>query len=358
MTDAGLKSQTESAETAARAQPDPVKARDLYSIFVWNVVTLLVLGTAVYAWADYFTDRLPAIITLVGGGSALAWVTTAAGFFKSERKEQLINWAETAIFTQRAFSLALLLTIIVLTVSATQFGAVQVQSLAEESEHSVTIWRDGQPQPDDFAQLAPSEHVRRLVWTPFATKRKVHIWVRGFPDKVVEVLPMQRVPVYVPYSVRTPVVLVHPTIRLMDAAHTDDGTTLFRLELESKDSSGNTIQRSVEFDGQHSILIGGDEEIAIPSETVDEWRAEADKRLDAIRAWRALIAPVEFSMTLTPGQNLFLTLRQAQCPPDTPNGKPPAKCQVYNGPVPYKVKALHGSQPYIQEVQLDTPSNK
>jgi hypothetical protein len=358
MTDTGVKSQAEPGEATTGAQPDCVKVRDLHRIFAWNVVTLAVLGTAVYAWADYFTDRLPAIITLVGGGGALAWVTTAAGFFKSERKDQLINWAETTIFTQRAFSLLLLLTIIVLSVSATQFGAVQVQSLPEESEHSVKIWREGEPQPDDFARLAPSEHVRRVVWTPFATKRKVHIWVRGFPDKVVEVLPMQRVPVYVPNSVRTPVVLVHPTIRLMDAAHTDDGTALFRLELESKDSSGNTIQRSIEFDGQHSILIGGDEEIAIPSETMDEWRAEADKRLDAIRAWRALIAPQEFSIALTQGQDLLLTLRQAQCPPDTAKGDPPAKCQVYNGPVPYKVKALHGSQPFIQEVQLDTPSNK
>src|SRR6266851_1366887 len=196
MTDTGVKSQAESAETTGEPQPDPVKARDLHNIFVWNVVTLAVLGTAVYAWADYFTDRLPVIVTLVGGGGALAWVTTAAGFFKSERKDQFINWAETAIFTQRAFSLVLLLTIIVLTVSATQFGAVQVQSMAEESEHSVKIWRDREPQPDDFARLAPSEHFRRLVWTPFATKREVHIWVRGFPDKVVEVLPMQRVPVY------------------------------------------------------------------------------------------------------------------------------------------------------------------
>jgi len=358
MTETAAKSQPDPKDTPEKKElVDPLAAKDLHSIFVWNVVTLLALGTAIYVWADYYTDRLPAIVTLLGGGGALAWLTTAMGFFKSQRKEELINWAETAVFAQRWFSVSMLVAIIVLLVSSTQFAAVQVQSLPDESEHSVSIWQDGKAPPPSPAKLAPGEHIRRLVFTPLFCKRSVHVHITGYPDKVVEVQPMQRVPVYVPNSVRTPVVLIHPTIRLMDAARPEDGTTaLFKLEVESKD--GPPIHAVDDFDGQHSVLIGGDDEIAIPSEIVDEWRSEADKRLDAFKAWRSLVAPRNLALTLTPEQTITFTLRPAQCPPDTPNGPPPAKCPIYSGPVSYKVKVVHGSQPYIQEVQLDTPPDK
>jgi hypothetical protein len=321
--------------------------------FLWNAIAVVIVGTAVYFWTDYYTDHLPTIATLVGGGGVLAWLSTTFSFFRAERREELVNWAEMTIFSSRWFSVTLALAFFALLVAATQFGGVQIQSLAEESEHSVQVWSSDAP-ATGFAQLAPGEHIRRIVFTPLLSKRSVHVHVKGFPEKVVEVRPMQRVTVYVPNSVRTPVILVRPTISLMDAARTAEGAAaLFKLEVDWKDAEGRAIHRVVEFDGQHSILVGGDEDIAIPTETMDMWRAEAEKRRDALAAWRSVIAPEEFSAAMSQGQTVVFTLRQAQCPSD--GTQAPKVCPIYNGPFSYKVKAVRGSQPYIQEVQLDIP---
>ena len=322
---------------------EPNSAHRTRAVFLWNVVTFLLAGTAVCVWADYYTDRLPQIASLLGGGGALVWLTSAAGFFKSEHKEEFLGWTESAIFGRRWFSVLLIIGIVVFAAAAMQFGSVQVQSMAEEPDHSVQIRRAGTIS-DQWLSLPPAEHVRSLIWTPGFSPVDVAVKVKGYPEKVVRASALRRLTVYVPNSVRTPVVLLRPRIAVMDAARPPSPNTppLLRIEITAKGADGAEITRSAPFDG-HSIIIGGDEDITLPAELEEMWRAEAGTdRLDVFFAWKSPVAPDEFSFPLAPRQQVTVTLRQA-------NGSP------YGSPQSFIVNPVRGSRSFVQEVVLYGP---
>lgn len=316
------------------------------AIVAWNILTFLAIGFLVCLWAEYYTDHLPEIASLLGGGGALVWVTTGLGMLRPGRTDQLREWFDGTVLGSRVFSVALMVAVVALAFAATQYGSVQVQSLAEEPDHSVQV-RSGSTQSDEWLHLPPAETVRQLVKTPWFQATKVIVKVKGYPEKSVEVRPFRRVSVYVPNSVRTPVILLRPRISVIDAAkpHSFNDPPLMSLEIKTKDAKGVIFQDSIDFDG-HSVLLGTDEDIPIPSEFEEQWQQEAKgagNRMDALEMLRTPEAPGNFAIALSPKQEVTVTLKLKR------------NHSNYAPPQHFIVMPLRSFSSYIQEVVMNGP---
>lgn len=316
------------------------------AVLVWNVLTFLVIGSLVCLWAQYYTDRLPEIASVLGGGGALVWITAGLGMLKPKRADEVREWFDTTILGSRIVSLVLMLLVVVLGFETTRYGSVQVQSVAEEPDHSVQVRTVGTTS-EEWLHLAPAEHVRQLVRTSWSKHAMVVVKVKGYPEKMVEIPPFRRVPVYVPNSVRTPVILLRPRIAVMDAARppSPKDPAMMSIEVTTSDGKGSTFSRTIDFDG-HPILIGTDEDIPIPPELELRWQAEAKAagdRLDALEMWKAPDAPGDLAIALIPKQEVMVTLKLKR---DQSNYAPPQR---------FIVKPLRSSSSFVQEVVVYGP---
>jgi hypothetical protein len=310
-------------------------------VFTWNLITLILIGTAVCLWAGYFSDKLPEISATLGGGGVLIWAITAFSLLTSKHQEKIKHWTESIVLGSRVFTVLLIVSVFILALLANFLGSVEVQSITEEPEHSVLVYSEGlqTPQQDseDWKRLAPAQQVRSIVWTSWWSPTQVVVKVRGYPEKIVKVHPLERVPILVPYSVQSPVVLLRPTSGVADIAR---GAGM-KVELKTTDDRGTPITRVAGFDG-HSVLIGGDEDIALPPWLEDRWRIEARDHPDLFYKWATPDAPPEFAMLLKPRQTLQVQLVQK-------DNKP------YGPQVPVLVEPVRATGSFVQEVVLYGP---
>lgn len=316
------------------------------AVFVWNVLTFLVIGSLVCLWAQYYTDRLPEIASLLGGGGALVWMTVGIGMLKSNRADEAREWFDATVLGSRIFSLMLMLSVVGLALASTRYGSVQIQSVVEEPDHSVQVRPLGTTS-EDWEHLAPADSVRQSVRTSWSQPAKVVVKVKGYPEKVVEVRPFRRVLVYVPNSVRTPVILLRPRIPVIDAARlrSPKDTALMSLEIATVDGTGKAFRETIDFDG-HPVLIGTDGDIPMPPELEEQWQAEAkaaDNRQDALEIWRTPEAPEQFAIALAPKQEVTVTLKLKR---DQSNYAPPQQ---------FIVKPVRSLRSFIQEVVIQGP---
>jgi len=265
--------------------------------FVWNVVTAILAGSAVYAWAAYYSDSLPEITAVLGGGGLLVWATTAFSLLRKERQEEFWDWLESAVLSRRGVTALLLVGFLGLGVAANFLGSVQVESATEEGEHSVSIYPLGD-QPSNPLRLDPKQPVRKVIWiwTSWVGPKQVVVKVAGYPKKVVNVAPLRRVQVSVPAALRSPVLLFRPSQTLADVAK-DTG-----MRLHLTDEHGKALAEAP-LNGE-SILTGGEDDINLPPELEEKWRAEAPKRPDLYDRWATPSAPREFALHLAEKQIL------------------------------------------------------
>jgi hypothetical protein len=316
------------------------------SVFIWNVLTFFLIGSLVCLWAQYYTDRLPEIASLLGGGGALVWLTAGIGVLKSSRADEVREWFDASVMGSRVFSLFLMLCVVVLALAATQYGSVQIQSVVEEPDHSVQVRPLGTTSAD-WEHLAPADSVRQLVRTTWFQSAKAVVKVKGYPEKVVVVEPFRRVLVYVPNSVRTPVILLRPRIPVIDAARprSPKDPVLMSLEIATVDGTGKPFRETIDFDG-HPVLMGTDGDIPIPPELEEQWQAEAvraDNRQDALEIWRTPEAPEQLAIALAPKQEVTVTLKLKR---DQSNYAPPQQ---------FIVKPVRSLRSFVQEVVIQGP---
>lgn len=306
-------------------------------MFLWNFITALLTGTAVCAWAGYYSDKLPEISAVLGGGGVLVWATMAFMVVGQERQDAFRGWVVAKIIGQRAFTLFLLIACLGLMVIANFLASVEVSSVAEEGGHSVSIYRLGVNPPEKPARLDPAQPVRSVVWTSWFSPTTIVIKVPGYPQKFASVAPFHRVAVFVPASLRIPVLLFRPTQLLADVVKDQS------MKLELQDEHGSRLAEPVPFDGD-AILTGGDDEINIPSELEEKWRNEVARRPDLLGRWRTPIAPKELAR-LQPAekQTILARILLANNQPSDP--KCPSAKVVVN--------TLRSNRPFLQEVVLD-----
>src|SRR5215467_6089100 len=80
--------------------------------FLWNFVTLILIGTAVYSWAAYYSDQLPEITAILSGGGLFTWAAAAFSLLRQDSQEGFRRWMEKAVFSRRPFTYLSLIALI------------------------------------------------------------------------------------------------------------------------------------------------------------------------------------------------------------------------------------------------------
>jgi len=249
-------------------------------------------------------------------------------------------WTETRVLNSGSTLAILSICGFALVVVGSLTGGIQLEPFQESLEHTVVVTVDGGA-PSEPLHLLPGGLVRWTAWTCWWSRTKISIKVSGYPEKEVEVRPWQRVPVYVPSSLLRPVVLVHPSVPLIDAIR--DTSMTLQVRITETNNPAVTVDETALFDG-HAIWIGGDDDILVPMETETKWREDlrSTKSMNHLSFWLPPVAPPKFKIALHAGQAVKLVLRKSNN-------------DVYEE-LNFKVRPLRSSRDFIQEVELDVPA--
>lgn len=319
---------TSARETVSR---DPAIDR---LMFLWNFITMVLIGTAICAWAAYYSDKLPEITAVLGGGGVLAWAVTAFLLLTQKRQEEFRDWIATTVIGRSVFTVILVIASLGFFGIANFLGSIQVASTAEEGEHSLWIYGQASQPPTNPTRLDPAQPVRSVVWTSWFSPNTFVVKIPGYPKKAVTVAPFHRVAVFVPASLRKPVLLFRPTQVLADIVK---GAS---MKLELTDEHGTQLAQPVAFDGG-AILTGGEDDITIPPEFEEKWREQVGKRSDLLDRWSTPIAPAELAtLELAEKQTILARILL------TNN-------QLYCAPTKVVISVLRANRPFVQEVVLD-----
>ncbi|MFI5092007.1 MAG: hypothetical protein ACHQIK_01060 [Candidatus Acidiferrales bacterium] len=322
---------------SADKDANPEAASPFASLSGMNVFVLTLVGLAVSLWLLYYTDIFPQVAGILAFGGAATWVGFILKLAGEKRMNVLQAWTDTAILNSPCTVVVLAILILTLVVAGNFRGGIQLEPLQESVEHVVQIHPTGKPS-SSLLHLLPSSPLRWTGWTCWWAPANVAVKVSGYPEAVFEFRPWQRVSIYVPNSLLRPVVLLRPSVSLIDAVR----DTAVSLELVIKDSGQPIAQSRALFDG-HALWIGGDADILVPQETESGWRQElaalnSIKRLDF---WLPPLAPPQFNVPLHPGQEIQATLRK--------------KDKAVYTVMSFKVRPLRSSREFVQEVVLDVP---
>jgi hypothetical protein len=107
---------------------------------------------------------------------------------------------------------------------------------------------------------------------------KVRVKVNGYPDRAITLRPRQIARLYVPQSFLRPVILLRPTVELIESV----GNSPVKLEVRA----GKYTATIANFTGQ-AIWVGCDEDVDIPAALQDAWRVELSARQKSglLRKW-------------------------------------------------------------------------
>lgn len=329
--------------------PKPRSAHYRRVLLAKNFVGLALIGTAVCIWTQYYSNCLPEIATLLGGGGVLVWLSSALHLIESDQVDEFKKWTATNVLSSSILTNILIIGSLTLILVAAQLGAVQVNALSGEPEHSIQI-RKANTTSDEWSPLVPSQPLRKVFWTFWWNPSKVSVFVKGYPEKVVQVKPLQRISVLVPTSVRTRVVLLRPQLAITDAAKSVTGSpspTMF-IDMDTKDSQGQVIHRRAPFDG-HSILVGGNSDISVPGELVDTWHSELkNQRSDVILLWKYPNVPDDFAIALNDHQEVTVSISSL----NKANNQSTVLLKQS-----FIVSPIQNSVPFLQEVVLYAKAN-
>jgi hypothetical protein len=308
------------------------------SLFGLNLMGLLVLGVAVSAWLLYYSDVFPEVAGLLGLGGAFAWVGFVLKLLRENRISDLQNWTDTTVFSSPRTTVVLSLLAPVLLTAGCFRGGIQLEPFQESLEHSVQIHGVGRP-PSVLMHLPPSGQLRWNGWTCWWSPTKVAVKVSGYPEMDVEIHPWKRIPIYVPSSLLRPVVLLRPSVDLIDAVR----DTSVTLELTIKEDGKPVARPRAAFDG-HAVWIGADADILVPQETEARWHQELTDRKSEqhLAFWLPPLAPPQFNVTLRPGQEILAALRK--------------KNNDIYATTNFRVESLRSGREFVQEEVLNVPS--
>ncbi len=308
------------------------------SLFWLNVFLLGAEGIAISLWLLYYTSIFPEVAGLLSLGGALAWIGFVCKILSDNRTNELRRWTEIRILGSAGTLVCLSALGLLMAVVGNFRGGVQLEAFQESSESTVHISVIGK-QPSDPLHLPPVGQLRWTVWTTWWSPTRVTIKVSGYPNSVVQIRPWQRVAVYVPTSLLRPIVLLRPTVPLIDVVR----DTSMTLELVITEAHQLVLKAKVPFDG-HAIWIGGDDDIWVPAEIERAWRDKltASNRISHISFWLPPVAPPEFSLPLRAGQQVKLVLRDS-------------RNEIY-ATKSFNVTRLRGNREFVQEVELDVPT--
>ncbi|HYK89501.1 MAG TPA: hypothetical protein VE398_12070 [Acidobacteriota bacterium] len=326
-----------SADKDANPQAASTPASPFASLFGINIIALTLVGLAVSVWLLYYTDVFPQVAGILAFGGVATWVGFVLKLAGEKRMNELQAWTDTAILNSPRTVVFLAFLGLALVVAGNFRGGIQLEPLQESVEHAVQIHPAGKP-GSSILRLLPSSPLRWTGWTCWWSPANIVVKVSGYPEAIFQFRPWQRISVFVPNSMLRPVVLLRPSVPLIDAIR----DTSVKLELVIKESGRLIAQPEALFDG-HALWVGGDEDILVPQEIESGWRQEL-ATLNSIKHLDFLLPPVappQFNVPLQSGQEIQVTLRKKDK-------------SVYTL-TRIKVRPLRSSREFVQEVMLDVP---
>jgi hypothetical protein len=300
------------------------------NLFFANLLLILGFGVLASWWLLRYTDWFPAIGGLLALGGAFSWVALISKILSKDRLDALQRAVDDNILNREWTRRICLLLNLSGLVCASFLGSIQVDSVLESSDRAVWVSRPGTAKIDPM-QLQPGGHIRKVITTSWWSPAVLTVKVSGYPDKQVEVSPWGRSRIYVPTSLFRPVVLIRPTIDLMDVIHSNPMKLVIRI--------GN-ISQAVDFDGR-PIWLGCDAEVEIPSVLQDVWRNElGNRRPSYFQYW---LHPRELSLPLQiqASDEIEVELQKS-------NGQPYTTSK-------FTINPFSRQQDFPQEVVLDVP---
>lgn len=279
---------------APRPQPAVTTLRAAPTRFLVNVVLLLVLGVLFSGWLLRYTDWFPEFGGMLALGGLFSWLGVVSKVLPEARiktlQETIDSWLSTSVRLTRV----LVGILAVMVIGANFVGTIDVQSMGEPSERLVRFFDADQPSDGtsgdlgSAARLPVAGRVRSPQFTNWVRPTTVRVKVSGFPSLIVPVRPWHHELLTVPASFRlAPVVLLVPSSTL----------TALRDKLELDVDVDGTTHRHL-FDG-NAVWVGCEDDVRVPDERLDQWRAEAPEVLPFLRAPRAIPALVRDRSQIT-----------------------------------------------------------
>lgn len=301
-----------------------------------NLGLLIALGVAVSGWILYYTDWFPVVGGLLGLGGLFTWIAFISGLLKDERKEQFQEGFERLVLLERRTWMGVLLAGSLFLLWASLHGTVVVQSLADDTDRTVTI-------RGAASFLPPRSEQKHVIFTGW-TSRDVEVKVSGLPAETFKVFPLRRRTVATPSSFTARrVLLIRPEPRVAANAEKND----FELVVRRGGIGGKKGEVIGKLErGQYrgeAVWVGCDPDVLIPAALIDRWHLEmlrSEVPEEVLTRWAAPLAVAE-DATLKAGDPIRVELLR-------PDGGPYAVGEA-------KVQALLSGHGFAQELLLQIP---
>jgi len=240
-----------------------VKPSPASRLFVANLILIGTFGVALSGWILFYTDYFEVFGGLLSLTGLFSWLAFISKALPEDRLKALQSALDNGVFNRRRTSIAILCCFLLGAVVASFVGAVQVEAMQEAGDRALWVHpiRSG---PGEPARLAAGGSVRSLIWTSWWSPSKVRVKVSGYPDLFIAVRPWERVRLYTLSSFLRPVVLLQPSVELINAARNYPMSLVVR-------SGGQ--ERQLKFDG-HALWIGCDDDVQIPAAMQDLFRSQ------------------------------------------------------------------------------------
>lgn len=271
---------------------------DPRSPFVRNLIVLLVVGVAVLAWVLRYTDWFPAIGGVLALGGALSWMAFVSRLLKKERLEHLQNWADRAIFDNPRTAPRVAVLAAILFAVACFVGTLELHGPAGSSLPRNVVLREGDS--EDRARLKLKGTLRQPVLTSWWAPRRVHVKLGGYPEATDVVAPWSRTTLVAPDEFLREVVVLRPDEELLKMVANNPMPLVVRL------ASRPAAPYRVEGYRGQTVWIGCDEDVDVPADVLESWKAELVSRnqIRQIHLWSRPMALPNGPASLVSGDRL------------------------------------------------------
>jgi hypothetical protein len=250
-------------------------------LFVFNLITLLILGVALSFWTLYYTESFPVVGGLLGLTGVFAWIGFVANMLTGERKKAMQGWLDQRVLQSNVpWVLSLLVLGGFAGAVAARSGSLVIDSRADDVVRLVSVRRAQSGGGTDGAlrlNVAPRSENRSLLWTRWLQPTRYRVTAAGLPDVYVDILPARRTRLTLPDAAfSAPVVLVRADV---DVYSMLEGAE-FRLQVMRNEHPLGVL---APYDG-HSVWIGAGPDVAIPQHLNSRWRAQEGIQPEAMEA--------------------------------------------------------------------------
>ena len=245
-------------QTSPPEEPPPAP-----KLIVTNIILIGLFGVALSGWILYYTDYFEIFGGLLSLTGLFSWLAFISKVLPDERLKDMQTALDRKVFGRRRTSVIVILFLAMGAGAASFVGAVQVEAMHDAGDRALWV-HSVNSAPGEPSRLTAGGAVRSLVWTSLWSPSKVRVKVSGYPDLLTQVRPWERARISTLSSFLRPVILIKPTVELVNIVRNNPMSLAIKVENE---------ERKLTFDG-HAVWIGCDDDVELPGIWQDLFRSE------------------------------------------------------------------------------------